>query len=158
FRARGAVGDRAGHRLQVLRQARLPDGADSLPFRDEGVVRDQDHGALLDHHCDPLRDRLRTLLPRLHVLPTLSRRTGDTVVRIGAGDSISELAELVAPEGDVLVVDRSVDALEQLRETTTASNVFYLVGSMAVLPLTDASADEILATTVPGVDAAAEFF
>jgi hypothetical protein len=61
----------------------------------------------------------------------------------------------VAPEGDVLVVDRSVDALEYLRDTTTASNVFYLVGSMDVLPLTDASADEILATAVPTVDAAA---
>ncbi len=56
------------------------------------------------------------------------------------------------------MVDHSVDALEHLRETTTASNVFYLVGSMAVLPLTDASADEILATIVPTVDAAAEFF
>jgi ubiquinone/menaquinone biosynthesis C-methylase UbiE len=51
-----------------------------------------------------------------------------------------------------------VDALEHLRQTTTASNVFYLVGSMDVLPLTDGSADEILATTVPSVDAAAEFF
>jgi len=58
----------------------------------------------------------------------------------------------------VLVVDRSVDALERLRETTRASNVFYLVGSMDVLPLTDASADEILSTGVPSRDAAAEFF
>jgi ubiquinone/menaquinone biosynthesis C-methylase UbiE len=58
----------------------------------------------------------------------------------------------------VLVVDHSVDALEHLRKVTTASNVFYLVGSMAVLPLTDASADEILTTAVPGKEAAAEFF
>ena len=58
----------------------------------------------------------------------------------------------------MLVVDRSVDALERLRETTTASNVFYLVGSMDVLPLTDASVDEILAASVPSGDAAAEFF
>jgi ubiquinone/menaquinone biosynthesis C-methylase UbiE len=64
----------------------------------------------------------------------------------------------VAPEGDVLVVDRSVDALERLRKATTASNVFYLVGSMDVLPLTDAAADEILATSVPNPEAAAEFF
>jgi ubiquinone/menaquinone biosynthesis C-methylase UbiE len=64
----------------------------------------------------------------------------------------------VAPEGDVLVVDRSVDALERLRKATTASNVFYLVGSMDVLPLTDAAADEILASSVPNSDAAAEFF
>ena len=58
----------------------------------------------------------------------------------------------------MLVVDLSVDALERLRETTTASNVFYLVGSMDVLPLTDATADEILATAVPSAEAAAEFF
>jgi ubiquinone/menaquinone biosynthesis C-methylase UbiE len=58
----------------------------------------------------------------------------------------------------VLVVDRSVDALEHLRKTTTASNVFYLVGSMDVLPLTDATADEILATAVPSMEAADEFF
>jgi ubiquinone/menaquinone biosynthesis C-methylase UbiE len=64
----------------------------------------------------------------------------------------------VAPEGDVLVVDRSVDALERLRRTTTASNIFYLVGSMDVLPLTDAAADEILASAVPNAEAAAEFF
>ena len=56
------------------------------------------------------------------------------------------------------MVDHSVDALEHLRKVTTASNVFYLVGSMAVLPLTDASADEILTTAVPGKEAAAEFF
>ena len=58
----------------------------------------------------------------------------------------------------MLVVDRSVDALERLRETTTASNVFYLVGSMDVLPLTDEAADEILASSVPSTEAAAEFF
>jgi ubiquinone/menaquinone biosynthesis C-methylase UbiE len=58
----------------------------------------------------------------------------------------------------VLVVDRSVDRLERLRKATTASNVFYLVGSMDVLPLTDAAADEILATAVPSAEAAAEFF
>ncbi len=64
----------------------------------------------------------------------------------------------MAPEGDVLVVDRSVDALEHLRKATTASNVFYLVGSMDVLPLTDTAADEILASSVPNTGAAAEFF
>ena len=58
----------------------------------------------------------------------------------------------------MLVVDRSVDALERLRKATTASNVFYLVGSMDVLPLTDAAADEILASSVPNLEAAAEFF
>ena len=58
----------------------------------------------------------------------------------------------------MLVVEYSVDRLERLLKTTTASNVFYLVGSMDVLPLTDAAADAILATAVPNPEAAAEFF
>jgi ubiquinone/menaquinone biosynthesis C-methylase UbiE len=63
----------------------------------------------------------------------------------------------VAPEGDVLVVDCSAAALERLRETTAEPNVFYLLGSIDVLPLTDASVDEILASGVPTGEAAAEF-
>jgi ubiquinone/menaquinone biosynthesis C-methylase UbiE len=51
-----------------------------------------------------------------------------------------------------------VDALERLRESSTAPNVFYLVGSMDVLPLTDASTDRIETAAVPSEDAAAEFF
>ena len=43
----------------------LPDGADPPPLRDEGVVGDEDHGALLDRRRDPLRLRLRPLLPLL---------------------------------------------------------------------------------------------
>ena len=58
----------------------------------------------------------------------------------------------------MLVVEYSVDRLERLLKATTASNVFYLVGSMDVLPLTDAAADEILASSVPNPEAAAEFF
>jgi len=102
--------------------------------------------------------RLRALLPRLHLLPALNERPGDTVVSIGARDSISELANRVGPEGDVLVVDESVDALELLRRETLAPNVFYLLGSIEVLPLTDASVDEVLATDVLRPDAAAECF
>ncbi len=46
-------------------QARLPDSADPPPLRDEGVVRDEDHGALLDRLRDLLRLGIRALLPRL---------------------------------------------------------------------------------------------
>ena len=53
------------------------------------------------------------------------------MVRIGAGDSVTELARRVAPEGDLLDVERSDDALQRLRKATTVSNVFYLVGSAA---------------------------
>ena len=79
------------------------------------------------------------------------------MVTLGAADSVSELAERVGPDGDVLVIDRSVDALERLRAATSAANVFYLVGSMDVLPLTDASVDEILVGSVPSPEALAEF-
>ena len=77
-------------------QARLPDGADPPPLRDEGVVGDEDHRALLDRHRDPLRPRFRALLPLLLLLPTLSE-PGDIVVVIGAEDElIAALAAEVA--------------------------------------------------------------
>jgi hypothetical protein len=50
----------------------------------------------------------------------------------------------VAPDGDVLVIADSVDVLETLRAQTPAPNVFYLVGCPEVLPLPDASVDEIV--------------
>jgi ubiquinone/menaquinone biosynthesis C-methylase UbiE len=105
-----------------------------------------------------VRRRLRPLLPGLHVLPTLSERPGDTVVSIRGSDAVSELAARVAPEGDLFVVDESVEELEQLRRTTTAPNVAYLIGSIEVLPLTDSSVDEILAKGAICADAAGECF
>ncbi len=44
----------------------------------------------------------------------------------------------------MLVVDESVDALEELRAKTRAPNVFYLVGWPEVLPLPDKSVDEVV--------------
>jgi ubiquinone/menaquinone biosynthesis C-methylase UbiE len=44
----------------------------------------------------------------------------------------------------VLVVDDSVDALEELRARTRAPNVFYLLGCAEVLPLPDESVDEVV--------------
>jgi ubiquinone/menaquinone biosynthesis C-methylase UbiE len=58
----------------------------------------------------------------------------------------------------VLVVDESVEELERLRRTTTAPNVAYLIGSLEILPLTDSSVDEILATGALRADAAGECF
>jgi ubiquinone/menaquinone biosynthesis C-methylase UbiE len=65
------------------------------------------------------------------------------VLAIGSSDPAA-LAERVAPDGDVLVVDESVDVLEQLRAKTCAPNVFYLVGWPEVLPLPDGSVDEVV--------------
>jgi ubiquinone/menaquinone biosynthesis C-methylase UbiE len=97
-----------------------------------------------------VRRRLRALLPRLHVLPALS-----TVVAI-APENAAALAERVAPDGDLLVVDESVDVLEALRAQTDAPNVFYLLGCAEVLPLPDASVDEVVGAP-PTDEARSEF-
>jgi SAM-dependent methyltransferase len=54
----------------------------------------------------------------------------------------------VGPDGDVLAIDISVDALEELRATATAPNISYLVGRADVLPLPDASVDAVVTRSV----------
>jgi ubiquinone/menaquinone biosynthesis C-methylase UbiE len=58
------------------------------------------------------------------------------------------VVERVGPEGDVLAIGVSVDALEELRATTAAPNVYYLIGRADVLPLMDESVDAVLARSV----------
>jgi ubiquinone/menaquinone biosynthesis C-methylase UbiE len=53
--------------------------------------------------------------------------------------------ERVGPEGDVLAIDISVDALEELRANTAAPNVYYLIVRADVLPLMDESVDAVFA-------------
>ena len=55
----------------------------------------------------------------------------------------------------MIVVDESVDVLEELRARTRAPNVFYLLGWPEVLPLPDASVDEVVGPP-PGPDAKRE--
>src|SRR5207249_9644311 len=43
--------------------------ADPSPLRDESLVRDEDHGPLLDRHGPALRGRLRAVLPLLPRVP-----------------------------------------------------------------------------------------
>jgi ubiquinone/menaquinone biosynthesis C-methylase UbiE len=86
-----------------------------------------------------VRDRLRALLSRLHVLPTLTLRAH-------------------TKDGDVFLIEESVDRLEALRNASRDANVFYLLGTPEVMPLTDASVDEIAAETEPTPEAAREFF
>ena len=139
-----------------------------------------------------MRDRLRALLPRLHLFPALSGtldhwtewlvRTrfegwsddevakaleqlagwrdrvldgaqispGDTVLDVGAGTGLLALGAVdrVGPDGDVIALDVSVDALEELRANTKAPNLSYLVGRADVLPLTDESVDAIVTRSV----------
>ncbi len=78
---------------------------------------------------------------------------------IGAeAEVIAALAEDVAPDGDVVVVDRSVDRLEGLRHASKEPDVTYLVGESEVLPLTDESIDFVWSAEAPGAGTASEFF
>ncbi len=56
----------------------------------------------------------------------------------------------------MIVVDESVDVLDALRARTRAPNVFYLLGWPEVLPLPDASVDEVVGPP-PSADAQQEF-
>jgi arsenite methyltransferase len=139
-----------------------------------------------------VRDRVRTLLPRLHVLQALSgtldhwtewlvrtRFAGwsdaevaealeqlagwrdrvldgaqitatETVLDVGAGTGLLALGAVdrVGPDGDVIALDASVDALEELRANTKAPNLSYLVGRADVLPLPDACVDAVVTRSV----------
>jgi hypothetical protein len=50
----------------------------------------------------------------------------------------------------VLVVDESVEVLEELRTRTRAPNVFYFLGWPEVLPLPDGSVDEVVGPPASG--------
>src|SRR6266576_1393079 len=69
LRRRGGFGDPPGRLVPLLGPAHLPDGADPPPLRDESVVRDQDHGPLLDPRRHHVRSGLRLVLPLLPRLP-----------------------------------------------------------------------------------------
>ncbi len=65
LRRRGAVGADPGVLVPDLPQARLPDGPDPPSLRDDGLVGDEDHPALLDRRRGLRGDRLHDL-PGLH--------------------------------------------------------------------------------------------
>ena len=80
----------------------------------------------------------------------------------GAGLRTQSVVERVGPDGDVLALETSVDALEQLRANMSAPNVSYLIGRADVLPLMDASVDALVASSAPidvedRAEAASEF-
>ncbi len=87
---------------------------------------------------------------RDRVLDSARIEIGDTVADVGAGTGLLTLgaAKRVAPDGDVLALDISVDALEELRANATAPNISYLVGQADVLPLPDASVDAVVTRSV----------
>jgi hypothetical protein len=64
----------------------------------------------------------------------------------------------VTAEGDILIIEESIDQLVAMRSASREPNVFYLIGTGDVLPLTDASVDEVVAELQPSPEAAAELF
>jgi arsenite methyltransferase len=99
------------------------------------------------------------------VLDAAEITTAETVLDVGAGTGLLALGaiERVGPDGDVIALDVSVDALEELRANTKAPNLSYLVGRADVLPLTDASVDAVVTRSVliyveDKAEAAREFY
>jgi arsenite methyltransferase len=87
---------------------------------------------------------------RDRVLDGADIKHGQAVADVGAGTGLLTLdaVDRVGPDGDVIALDFSVDALEQLRTNTTAPNISYLVGQADVLPLRDASIDVVVTRSV----------
>src|SRR5205085_6167357 len=99
LRDRSAVGDDPGRLVPVVGEAPLLDGTVTPPLRDEGVVRDEDHGALLDRHGDPVCGRLRALLP---VLPRVLSLAVKALV-YGLGRTGEAVVQRLAEQGDETV-------------------------------------------------------
>ena len=66
-----------------------------------------------------------------------------TIVDVGGRELMDALRQ-TGPDGDVIVIDEDVDALERIRGSCDAPNVSFLIGSSEVLPLPDRSVDSIL--------------
>jgi arsenite methyltransferase len=87
---------------------------------------------------------------RDRVLDGAKIEQGEAVADVGAGTGLLTLGSVdrVGPDGDVIAIDVSIDALEELRANTTAPNISYLVGQADVLPLRDGSVDAVLTRSV----------
>src|SRR4051812_8995914 len=109
-RHRGGLRDHPGLHVQVPRATRLPDGAHTPPLRDEGLVRHEDHGALLDPAWDPLRDRLRAVLPLLPELPRVK-----VLVYGLARSGVAAAAALEARGDEVVRVDSTLGNEDDVR-------------------------------------------
>jgi arsenite methyltransferase len=87
---------------------------------------------------------------RDRVLDGARIRVGETVADVGAGTGLLTLGavERVGPDGTVLAIDISADALEELRSHARAPNISYLIGSAGLLPLLDVSVDAVVTRSV----------
>ena len=137
------------HRLRALlpRLHLLPALSGQLDQWAEWLVRTRFAGWPADEVAEALEELGRK---RDRVLDGAAIEHGDVVADVGAGTGLLTLGavERVGPEGDVIAMDISVDALEELRANCAAANVSYLVGQADVLPLRDESVDAVVTRSV----------
>ncbi len=101
LRDRGGLGADPDRRLPAVPQARVPDGPDPPSLRAEGVVGDEDHPALLDHHGDRRGDRLHDL----RALDQVSRPPlpGGPYLVVGLARSGTAAALALAARGETVI-------------------------------------------------------
>lgn len=137
------------HRLRALlpRLHLLPALSGQLDQWAEWLVRTRFAGWPADEVAEALEELGRK---RDRVLEGAAIEHGDVVADVGAGTGLLTLGavERVGPEGDVIAIDISVDALEELRANCAAANVSYLIGQADVLPLRDESVDAVVTRSV----------
>jgi arsenite methyltransferase len=87
---------------------------------------------------------------RDRVLDAAAIGPGDDVADISTGSGLLAIAaaERVAPDGDVVAIDVSVDCLEELRGVAKAPNIAYQLGAAEALPLPDGSVDAVVVRSV----------
>jgi arsenite methyltransferase len=140
----------------------LPGLSGTLDHWTEWLVRTRFEGwteAEIAEALEELGTRRDRVLDAAHIT------AGETVLDVGAGTGLLALGavERVGPDGDVIALDMSVDALEELRANTKAPNLSYLVGRADVLPLPNATVDAVVTRSVliyvdDKAEAAREFY
>jgi arsenite methyltransferase len=137
------------HRLRPLlpRLHLLPALSGQLDQWAEWLVRTRFAGWPAGEVAEALEELGRN---RDRVLDGAAIEAGDAVADVGAGTGLLTLGAVqrVGPEGDVIAIDISVDALEELRANSPAANVSYLIGQADVLPLRDESVDAVVTRSV----------
>lgn len=135
---------------------------DALDQWAEWLVRTRFEQLSEDERADALERLAQT---RERVLDGAQLRPDDTVLDVGAGTGLITLGALarLGPDGTVIALDISVDALEELRKAVDDGRVWYQVGSADVLPLPDEDVDVVLTRSVliyveRKEEAAREFF
>src|SRR5262249_12360840 len=91
----------------------LSDDSDPPSLRNEGLVGDEDHGPLLDHHGPPLRGGLRAVLPLLPRVPL--SELPDRVLVLGLARSGRAAAQALERRGvEVVRAERELGNDEDL--------------------------------------------